>query len=75
MTAHGNYEQPFPPVIRKACGKFLELRLGDVVSRYLRYLVNKLCESATTFTMYRLINIQQSSKNGWQMFKIGESLR
>jgi len=43
------------PAIRKAWVKFVERRLGDVVSRNLRCLVNKLCEPPNQLLHRRLI--------------------
>jgi hypothetical protein len=51
ITAHEDHDQSqeqaiSPPVLRKACVKLLEPKLGDVVSGDLWRLVNKLCETA-----------------------------
>ena len=73
-------EQPFPPGIRRACVKFLEYGLGDVVSRNLQCLVNKLCKTATTAITLsfdpapREISGNLPGSAGWQLFKIGVRL-
>ena len=51
ITAHEDHDQSqeqaiSPPVLRKACVKLLEPKLGDMVSGDLWRLVNKLCETA-----------------------------
>jgi hypothetical protein len=68
------------PAIRKAWVKFVERRLGDVVSRNLQCLVNKLCEPPNQLLHRRLIAfLAKISGNfpgtvGWQLFKIGDRL-
>ena len=69
-----------PPVVPRACVKYLELRLGDVVSRNLQCLVNKLCETATTAITLssdpasREISSNLPGTAGWQLFGILRSL-